>query len=248
MQKIIAAILLCAASLPAQAFLRAAPPSFDYYTLSLSLAPAFCAEDPIRAGHSRECSQLSAAGFRAQPLTLHGLWPSRLDRHHPVWCGQDRQESGGFCRADAVALSAPVRQRLAGAMLGTADCLERYEWWKHGSCSGLSADTYFRAAIDLVARANRVLGRQISAASGSEIPLAQLRAGLSQADPSLAEATVFDCRTARGGGRPMLSEIRMYFERDPTTGSPGRPLPFRSAGVRHYNSGCPAGRAYIDSP
>jgi ribonuclease T2 len=133
-------------------------------------------------------------------------------------------------------------------MLGTADCLERYEWWKHGSCSGLSPDTYFRAAIELVARANRALGRQIAAASGSEIPLAQLRVQLSQADPQLAEATIFDCRTPRGGGRPMLSEIRMYFERDPASGSPGRPLPFRSAGVRHYNSGCPAGRAYIDSP
>lgn len=248
MQKIIAAILLWVVSISAQAFFRAAAPPFDYYILSLSLAPAFCAEDPGRARHSRECGQLTDAGFRAQPLTLHGLWPSRLDRHHPAWCGGDRQESGGFCRKDAVTLSAPVRQRLASAMLGTADCLERYEWWKHGSCSGLSADTYFRAAIELVARANRALGRQIAAASGSEIPLAQLRAQLSQADPQLAEATIFDCRTPRGGGRPMLSEIRMYFQRDPATSGPGRPLPFRSAGVRHYNSGCPAGRAYIDSP
>jgi ribonuclease T2 len=133
-------------------------------------------------------------------------------------------------------------------MPGTADCLERYEWWKHGSCSGLDADVYFGQAIELVARANRALGRALAAASGSEIPLAQLRASLSRTDPQLTEATVFDCQTPRGGGRPMLSEIRMYFERDPASGGPGRPLPFRLTGVRHYNSGCPAGRAYIDSP
>jgi ribonuclease T2 len=248
MKKCIALVLLSAASLAAQAFFRAAPPVFDYYTLSLSLTPAYCEEDPRRARHSRQCAQVSIAGFRAQPLALHGLWPSRLDRRDPSWCGKDRDEGGGFCRKDAVPLSVPVRQRLAVAMPGTADCLERYEWWKHGSCSGLGPDRYFGQAIELVARANRALGPQLAAASGSEIPLAQLRAGLSRADPQLTEATVFDCRTPRGGGRAMLSEIRMYFEKDPASGGPGRPLPFRSAGARHYNSGCPAGRAYIDSP
>ncbi|MGA9993277.1 MAG: ribonuclease I [Thiobacillaceae bacterium] len=248
MQKIVAAVLLWVVPLSGQAFFRVAPPPFDYYTLSLSLAPAYCEENPGRARHSRECGQLTDAGFRAQPLTLHGLWPSRLDRHHPAWCGKDNREGGGFCGKDAVPLSAPVRQRLGRVMPGTADCLERYEWWKHGSCSGLGADAFFDRAIELVARANRALGGQLAAASGSEIPLAQLRASLSHADPQLTEATVFDCRTPRGGGRPMLSEIRMYFARDPVTGGPGKPLPFRVAGARHYNSGCPAGRAYIDGP
>ena len=99
----------------------------------------------------------------------------------------------------------------------------------------------------LIARVVLWEGRSLSS-SGNEIPLAQLRARLSQVDPQLAEATIFDCRSRRGGGRAMLSEIRIYFDKDPMTGGPGTPLPYRSAGANNYNSGCPAGRAYIDRP
>jgi ribonuclease T2 len=248
-RSILCALLLVTTAVSAQGlFNHNALPAFDYYTLSLSLAPAFCEEDPGRAKRSRQCDQLTDAGYRTQPLTLHGLWPSRRDRHHPAWCGRDHLEGGGFCRKDVVPLSSLTRQHLAEVMPGISDCLERYEWAKHGICSGMGADVYFSRATELVNRANRALGRQISSSTGSEIPLVQLRARLSQIDPQLTEATVFDCQSPRGGGRPMLSEIRIYFEKDPATGGPGRPLPFRSAGVRNYNSGCPAGRAYIDRP
>jgi ribonuclease T2 len=245
---LITLFLLSGAVSAQRSFIRAAPPAFDYYMLSLSLAPAFCEENPGRAKRSRECGQLSKSDYLSHPLTLHGLWPSRLDRHHPSWCGNDQQEGGAFCRKESVSLSFPVRQRLENVMPGTADCLDRYEWAKHGTCTGMAADAYFTRAIELVDRANRALGRQISTSTGSEIPLVQLRANLSQTDPQLTEATVFDCQYPRGGGHALLSEIRIYFERDPATGGPGKPLPFRSVGVRNYNSGCPAGRAYIDQP
>jgi ribonuclease T2 len=176
------------------------------------------------------------------------LWPSRRDRHHPSWCGKEDQEGGGFCRKEAVPLALPLRQQLGDVMPGMADCLDRYERAKHGTCSGLDANAYYSQAVELVNRMNRALGRQIASSTGGDIPLAQLRSRLSHVDPQLTEATVFDCQTPRGGGRPMLSEIRIYFEKNPTTGGPGRPLPFRSAGVRNYNSGCPAGRAYVDRP
>ncbi|MGA7179700.1 MAG: ribonuclease I [Thiobacillaceae bacterium] len=243
------ALLLISAGTSAGGLLfRVAPPTFNYYTLSLSLAPAFCEEGPGRVRHSRQCNQLTDAEFRSQPLTLHGLWPSRLDRHHPVWCGKDQHEGGRFCRMDVVPLSSLTRRHLADVMPGISDCLDRYEWAKHGTCSGMGADAYFSRAVELVDRANHALGRQILSSAGNEIPLVQIRARLSQADPQLTEATIFDCRSPRGGGRPMLSEIRIYFEKDPVTGGPGKPLPFRSAGVKNYNSGCPAGRAYIDRP
>jgi ribonuclease T2 len=222
--------------------------AFDYYTLSLSLAPAFCEENPGRARHLRQCNGLTQAGFQSRPLTLHGLWPSRFGRRHPAWCGSERQEGGGFCRMDRTPVSRLTYSQLAAVMPGVSDCLDRYEWGKHGTCSGLGADAYFGRAIDLVERANRALRGRIAASTGTTIPLAQLRARLSQVDPQLTEATVFDCQSPRGGGRPMLTEIRMYFAKDPATGGPGRPMPFRFAGVRSYNSGCPAGRAYIDRP
>ena len=62
---------------------------------------------------------------------------------------------------DRIMHPAHSRQHLAEVMPGIADCLDRYEWAKHGTCSGMGADAYFSRAIELVNRANRALGRQI---------------------------------------------------------------------------------------
>jgi ribonuclease T2 len=45
----------------------------------------------------------------------------------------------------------------------------------------------------------------------------------------------------------MLREVRVYFQALPD-GRVGGPMNFREAGVKHFNSGCPAGRAYVDAP
>ncbi len=247
MAKIIflAALVVSSAALAGEASL---PTSFDYYLLSLSLEPAFCDEHIQSRGASRECRQLTEAQYRAQPLTLHGLWPSRRDRHAPVWCGTDRQEGGDFCGKDRVPLSLRTQQRLAKIMPGTSDCLDRYEWAKHGSCSGLKAEAYFSRAIDLVNWANRAMGSEISEATGNEISLERLRTGLSRVDPALAAATVFECHLPHRGASPVLSEVRIYFARDPVTGEPDGPVPLRAVGHWQYNPGCRVGRAYLDRP
>jgi ribonuclease I len=36
-------------------------------------------------------------------------------------------------------------------MPGAESCLERHEWYKHGTCSGISADAYFALSNGLVA-------------------------------------------------------------------------------------------------
>jgi ribonuclease T2 len=137
-------------------------------------------------------------------------------------------------------------------MPGSADCLERYQWVKHGSCSGLPVETYFSASAALTERVNRALGDEIGRHMGRDVSLATLREALSRADPELRDAVSFDCRTPRtpdpAKRRPMLREIRVYFEINPASGGPGRPMPFSRAGVRHYNSGCPGGLAYVDTP
>jgi ribonuclease T2 len=110
---------------------------------------------------------------------------------------------------------------------------------------------YFAASAALTERVNRALGAK-SPPHGREVSLAYLRETLARADPALKDAVTFDCQTPRtptpAKRRPMLREVRVHFERDPVTGAPGAPLPYTRAGVRHYNSGCPQGRAYIDTP
>lgn len=227
-----------------------APVRFDYYLLALSVAPAFCEDDPVRTRKYVQCRQLSEVAFRATPLTLHGLWPNRLDRRHPANCAGSA--GGPFCRLPAIRLPAGSRARLGRAMPGTADCLDRYQWAKHGSCSGMREDAYFAVSAALTERLNRALGAELARHMGREVGLDTLRAALAKNDPALLDAVIFDCATphtpVRAKRRPMLREVRVSFERNAATGAPGRPLDYRSIGHRHYNSGCPQGRAYVDTP
>jgi ribonuclease T2 len=223
---------------------------YDYYVLALSLAPAFC-EDALgsrRVPH--QCRDTELAEFRRQPLSLHGLWPNRVSGQRPFYCNGER-DRGGMCDQTRVALTGALSAKLEAAMPGTADCLERHEWAKHGSCSGLGMEAYFSESIRLAERVNRALGAALASHAGREVGLDTLRAEIRRHAPELLDSTVFDCRTPRSDSparrRPMLREVRVFFRALPD-GRPGAPMDFRDAGVRHYNSGCPAGRAYVDAP
>jgi len=193
----------------------AEPAHFNYYLLALSVAPVFCEDEPQRKRSFAQCRALSEAGFTAMPLTLHGLWPNRVDRKHPSYCGGET--GGAFCCLPPLHLPAATRASL-GQVMPAADCLDRYQWAKHGSCSGLAEADYFAAAVALAGRVNRAIGGEIARHMGREVDLATLR------------------------------EVRVYFERNPATGGPGAPLAYTRANVRHYNSGCPQGKAYVDTP
>jgi ribonuclease I len=219
---------------------------YDYYTLALSLAPAFCESRP----EARQCVLLDAARFRAQPLTLHGLWPSRHAGRHPANCGGAR--SGGyFCALPEVSLSPALQRALDTAMPGRADCLDRHEWGKHGSCSGLSPADYFSASLALQSRVNAVLGPLLARHAGSVVEIGWLLEQLARKDAALAQSLVFNCRTPRTRNpakrRPLLVEVKTYWAVGPD-GRPGRPLAREVSGARHANSGCPGGRAPIDMP
>ena len=102
------------------------PGSFDYYVLSLSWAPGFCAthHDPQECGHG--------VGF-----ALHGLWPQFENGDYPTTCSQ-------------VALTPAVQQKYAA--IYASPSLIVHEWPKHGTCSGLSPDAYFQLSAADVAK------------------------------------------------------------------------------------------------
>lgn len=94
---------------------------FDYYVLSLSWSPQHCATD------GRDDAQ-QCGGSRRYAFVVHGLWP-QYERGAPEDCGGDRRVSD--------ATVAAMRE------LMPSDGLIRYQWSKHGLCSGLDEGAYF---------------------------------------------------------------------------------------------------------
>jgi len=99
---------------------------FDYYVLSLSWSPSWCAA----TGDARGDAQCDAG--RGYSFTLHGLWP----QYESGWPGDCRTSARDPSRGDTAAMA---------DVMGSGG-LAWHEWKKHGRCSGLSARDYFSAA------------------------------------------------------------------------------------------------------
>jgi ribonuclease T2 len=203
-----------------------APGDFDFYLLSMSVAPSFCALSPANRSKP-DCRDLTPDKFRQTPLTIHGLWPNRA--HVSV----NRQPSD--CSNAAIRLSDATRTGLARYMPGGSQ-LEEHEWSKHGTCSGLSPDAYFAAAVGLAKQMNDVVGgvMQDSGMLSGEVDVRQLISGVAAKDRALAAAIVVDCKQPRGSNDHVVDEIRFVLTKEL------KPAPASSVGMGQ-NSGCPDG-------
>lgn len=162
--------------------------SFDFYVLALSWSPGFCAADERR----REREQCGPDG--AQGFVVHGLWP-QFERGYPVSC----EPSGRMP-------SRPALEEAKGVY--PDEGLARYQWRKHGTCSGSAPAAYFRdvrrardrvripTAFQGVEEAGRMSPREI------EARFLEANAGLR---PDMVAVT---CR------RGALQEVRICLDRD----------------------------------
>ena len=126
---------LCFASSPAlQADERKAG-EFDYYVLSLSWSPNWCALEGD-ARNSPQCDERQDYGW-----VLHGLWP----QYHRGW--------PSFCPTTQMQPTRRMTREMEDIM-GSAG-LAWYQWDKHGTCSGLSAAQYFALARQAYEQVNR---------------------------------------------------------------------------------------------
>lgn len=106
---------------------------FDYYVLALSWSPNWCALE----GDAREAEQCA----RDFGWVVHGLWP-QYENGWPSYCiTTERAPSRSLTSEQADIFGA------GGAAW--------YQWKKHGVCSGLSADNYYRLAREAYARVTR---------------------------------------------------------------------------------------------
>ncbi|BDW86768.1 ribonuclease T2 [Roseicyclus marinus] len=161
---------------------------FDYYVLALSWTPTWCALE----GDDRNSPQCDAG--QGYGFTLHGLWPQYEDG----W--------PSFCPTAA----RPPSRAETGAMVDImgSSGLAWHQWRKHGSCTGLSAQDYFRLsrlAYDRVTRPDllRRLDRPV------RLPAQVIEDAFLEENPALTdEMLTVTCRDGR------VQEVRLCLTRD----------------------------------
>ena len=157
---------------------------FDFYVLSLSWSPSWCAAND-RDGSTAQCD-----GRRPYRFIAHGLWPQN-ERGWPEYCSSREPER--------------VPQSLASGyhdIIPSAG-LAGHEWRKHGSCSGLSQRIYFetlRAAYDKIKLPPTIFDGRIPRKLGVD----EIETLMSRANPGLkGDGIAVSCENGQ------LSEIRI---------------------------------------
>ncbi|WP_417672549.1 ribonuclease T2 family protein [Pseudodonghicola sp.] len=164
------------------------PGQFDYYVLSLSWSPNWCATE----GRSRNSEQCDAR--RDYGWVLHGLWP----QYHRGW--------PEYCHTAEIA---PTRRMTAEMtdIMGTPG-LAWYQWKKHGVCSGLSAPAYYALAREAYGRVNRpAVFRRLK--SSVKLPASVVEEAFLKANPGLTRDMV--TVTCQQG---YIQEVRICLSRD----------------------------------
>lgn len=181
----IAALVL---GLPGLVRAEGTPGEFDYYVLSLSWSPNWCALEGDARG-SDQCDARHDHGW-----ILHGLWP----QYHRGW--------PSFCQSPERPPSRGMTAEMADIM-GTAG-LAWHQWTKHGTCSGLSAPAYYalsRAAYGRVVRPEifRRLDRAV------KLPAAVVEEAFLKDNPGLEpDGITITCKEGH------IQEVRVCLSRD----------------------------------
>lgn len=172
---------------------------FDFYVLSLSWSPSFCEAVTERGGQSK--SQQIQCGGRPYAFVVHGLWP-QYERGFPNYCQQPAPR---------------LNRNIVSSMLDLmpAPGLIFSEWDKHGTCSGMSARSYFETIRK--ARAMVKIPEQfIDLAEPKTIAPGDIEDAFVKANPGLDnDAIAVTCDRTR------LSEVRICLNKE---------LQFRSCG------------------
>ncbi|CAM2958173.1 ribonuclease T2 family protein [Shewanella amazonensis] len=179
----------------------------DSHVLALSWQGAFC---ELFGKGKPECKALddTATSTRWLSLTLHGLWPNKSACGTDYgFCGEVKHKAKGFCKYPDIALSDAARDKLA-LVMPSADfgsCLEKHQWWKHGSCQQMHADQYFIEASRLTGLVNESrMAKLLADSSGKMQSTATLRQAFTdEFGKQSAKRISFHC------SRGLLTEIRL---------------------------------------
>ncbi|WP_188052219.1 ribonuclease T2 family protein [Aureimonas fodinaquatilis] len=180
----------------------ASQPEVEEFVLAANWHASFCETRP----DMRECS----GGDSPLSFALHGLWPQQAGQYCNV---PDRvrsaDEAGRWSRLPAVELSRSAARNLAHVMPGVESGLDRHQWVKHGSCSGLQPDVYFNSAARLINQLNESLVGELFVRNvGNTLSSRQIRRAFDDAfGRGAGDRVLVDCVTV--DDRRLIRELRI---------------------------------------
>ena len=180
------------------------PGQFDYYVLSLSWSPSFCAKHPDARP---QCAPAQTRGF-----VLHGLWPQYEAGGWPAACPGDK------------GVPADVTRRMLDSMPSKG--LVSHEWKTHGVCSGLTPDDYF-AQAEKAFRAIRLPPILSAPRQPLNIATQDLVRLFTQENPGLPAASVAPLCQGRD-----IAEVRICLDKSLRPRPCAQPTPSRCQGER----------------
>lgn len=201
----------------------------SHHVLALSWQPAFCETRPENA----ECRAQTPERWDATRPALHGLWPD-AGGGSLAYCGvPDELRRRRWCDLPESPLSPATRAGLSRIMPGSASCLDRYQWHKHGSCSGRAPEDYFALAVALTDKAAETrLARRLASSAGKRVDTAELLDLFTEEFGERAASSL--ALICRGDA---LFELRLFLK--PSL-SPADPLGAALLAHKRRGSNCPA--------
>ncbi|PIW62985.1 MAG: ribonuclease T [Shewanella sp. CG12_big_fil_rev_8_21_14_0_65_47_15] len=130
--------------------------NFDSHILALSWQSTFCELYGRRKAECRALSQTPESS-QWQHFSLHGLWPNKQQCGTRYgYCSTVKLQPNDFCTYPEFELNPSVRKNLEEVMPSAhyGTCLERHEWWKHGTCRSQDPNEYFLLATQLTQAVN----------------------------------------------------------------------------------------------
>jgi ribonuclease T2 len=163
---------------------------FDFYVLSLSWSPSYCAAVAERGNRSAPAQ----CGERPYSFVVHGLWP-QYERGFPE-----------YCQVPAPRLDRGIVSSMLDLM--PAPHLIFNEWDKHGTCSGLAPRAYF----EVVRKARAVVKippEYIELQEPLSVAPAEVEEAFIKANPELSRDDM-----AVGCDKKRLTEVRICLSKE----------------------------------
>jgi len=221
-------VLLCATSFLLGSAVAWAKPSCrvdttreKVYRLELTVPATYCR----RATDEPDCRDFP----KRTPIQLHGLWPNYESGYPQGRCSQAecREQfgiAGRYCGYPALpdVYRTDWWPELKEYMAGTAKCLERHEWVKHGTCSPMDPERYFHWSLATTRR----IADALAPLADQPLTRRQFNDVIRTRLPELADSLRLSCK---GGA---LSSVYVLYEWGP---QPTQPIPTRESGSHFGN-------------